>query len=191
LTSVLNEVFPHGIHFNPSPETRKRCPYRSLMLAVLWEAASYYHIGQSLKQKRNIKTEEDYKNQPRWVREELLEAKLAWEWFTQPSTPGGKGFTFKRICREFDVSPEKMWATIKKLPNIAKQLGVYKSEEMHEGIAKPKGEGSSNSKIKRKDVLEIRRMARTCSQNSIARIMGVSATTVSEIVSGRRWGHVV
>lgn len=54
-----------------------------------------------------------------------------------------------------------------------------------------KGEGKANSKLKEGDVIKIR--AKASSGNKlvdIAKVYGMSPSTISRVVSGKRWGHI-
>lgn len=55
----------------------------------------------------------------------------------------------------------------------------------------PKGEQVYGSKLTEKDVIEIRRLSNTVSQNQIAALFKVSRSNIGNIINRRLWAHVV
>jgi hypothetical protein len=100
--------------------------YRRLMLSVIYGAATDYHWAKNLQRRHKITTEEQVSRLAKWDRETIAKGKKAREWFIDESE--GK-MSFKSICAEFHVSPEKLWQKIKKNPMVLNDLQILRHEE--------------------------------------------------------------
>jgi hypothetical protein len=100
--------------------------YRRLMLSVIYCAATDYHWAKNLQRRHKITTEKEVARLSKWDRETIAKGKKAREWFIDEST--GK-MSFKSICAEFNVNPEKLWQKIKKNPMVLNDLQILRHEE--------------------------------------------------------------
>ena len=84
---------------------------------------------------------------------------------------------------------------VKSNPHVGNLEWVTKREQtLHAyrlGLRQPtRGERQGGSRLRVSDVLEVRRLAGTVSQSTLARRFGVAQSTIADVVCRRTWAHV-
>lgn len=174
---------------NQHGEVQSRYEAERLTAAsVLIQAFTDYHRAKKLIRLKNL-TLDQYFTLDDYEKRVIREGKLAWEWFKNKPRPRCTGWTLDDCCEVLKLEPSIIRRHY--LTDVAYN-DYAKNKNYITGGYHVYGEKNGRAKLNERQVKEIIVKYRTgdYSQEDLGREYNASQRLISDIVNGKRWGHV-